>query len=456
MKEVDYSKFVFYALCVSSALGLTFFIGLHAGANHTFLYRVVNRVKTTLATAVSSTAQEATTITKIHPTHFLQPSRYHGSGVTLNKVHDQGELILLSGFFRDTNELQLIRRDGTVVNRWPVQFSKLFPDPKYLANPPQTDWNVGIHGALVLPDGSTVFNFDDAGLAKLDRCGEVQWTLRHATHHSIERAEGGGFWVPGRRMVEKGQKSSFPPFEPPYLENTIMHVSEDGKVTSETSFLGLLYENDFGPLFTSVGAHLGVRWWVPEGREIEHLNKIGELTSDIAGDFPMFESGDLIVSTNKHNLVVVFDPRTNKVKWWRIGPWMRQHDPEFRAGGVIGVFNNNMMSAVDGPFDFEKRKTAALVSNIVEVDPATGASKVIYGTRPGQEFLSIARGKFEYVPSGGLLVTEAENGRVFQTDPDGNLVWEYINRYDDDEVAELTESRIYPKDYFDVASWSCP
>ena len=130
---------------------------------------------------------------KIHPKNFLQPARYDGDGVTVNDVPGgREELILLSGFFEETNELRLIRRDGAIVARWPVRFSEIFRDTSYLQSPPATDWNVDTSGALALPDGSVVFNFTYAGLVKLDRCGEVVWTVVRPTHHSVERAEAGG------------------------------------------------------------------------------------------------------------------------------------------------------------------------------------------------------------------------------------------------------------------------
>jgi len=55
------------------------------------------------------------------------------------------------------------------------------------------------------------------------------------------------------------------------------------------------------------------------------------------------------------------------------------------------------------------------------------------------------------------LITESEGGRVFEVDPEGRIVWEFINRYDSDEVAEITEARIYPESYFtfNVDEWPC-
>ena len=99
--------------------------------------------------------------------------------------------------------------------------------------------------------------------------------------------------------------------------------------------------------------------------------------------------------------------------------------------------------------------TAPRVSNIIELDPATGEHSVVYGNRPEQELLSIIRGKLELTEQGGWLITEHEAGRAIEVDRNGRVIWEYINRYDDEDVAEITEARLYAADYFEVDDWSC-
>ena len=152
---------------------------------------------------VGLVSSEAPVLTGRRPVHFLQPARYPGEGVTINETDDE-KLVLLSGFFDGGNEIRLIRRDGSIGNRWPLQTTELIPHVFEKEGGPATDWNVDTHGALIMPDGSVVFNFEYYGLVRLDRCGAVEWTLDRPTHHSVERAEGGGFWVPGRFYTVEG------------------------------------------------------------------------------------------------------------------------------------------------------------------------------------------------------------------------------------------------------------
>lgn len=453
-KRFDISKLVFYSVSLAALFGFTLVLGLYSGAKRTPVFWAVDAVKVRVEYAVATMLAEAATLAGIHPDHFLQPSRHDGDGVTVNEhPKNDDDLILLAGFFGNTNELRLIRRDGTVVARWPVRFSKLFPDPSHLSYIPATDWNVDTHGALALSDGSVVFNFEYGGLVKLDRCGEVVWTLARATHHSVERAEGGGFWVPGRRFLGKDSASPFPPFETPLDEDTLLKVSDEGKVLTEISVPRLFYDNGLEALLTATGDPIstGMVW----DQEIVHLNKIAELSRDIADDFPMFEAGDLALSIRELNLVMVVAPDTGRIKWWQIGPWLRQHDPEFKPGGTIVVFNNNTYRTAFGPGFDKSDPSAPRVSNIIEIDPATRRHEIVYGGTKEQALSTVIRGKHELTPKGGLLITEFEGGRAFEIDAAGRVIWEYINRYSAEEVAEITEARVYPASYFTVSDWSC-
>ena len=454
MIRVDVSKVLFILVNTILILGLAFGFGLYSGVKKNVVYQVINKIKATVEGDLKAVNEEAPALTRLKPTHHLQKAQHKGTGVTVNETRGgERDLILLSGFFMNTNELRLIRRSGEMVARWPVEFSALFPDTSHITKPPATDWNTDTHGALILPNGSVVFNFDYHGLVKLDRCGAPVWTLPLMTHHSVERAEGGGFWVPGRYYVAKESDSSFPPFKTPYNVDTILKVSENGEVLVDLSVPKILYDNGLEALLTASGQSIAKN--TDTGLEIIHLNKIEELTSDLANEFPMFETGDLALSLRNRNLVLVVDPDTQKVRWWKVGPWLRQHDPEFRPGGKIIVFNNNNYRVAYKDYPDALPIADSRLSNILEVQLASNEPRVIYGGTPEQRMFSIIRSKLEPTPAGGLLITEFQAGRAFEIDEDGRVVWQYINRYSDTEVGELTEARAYGPDYFEVTDWSC-
>lgn len=456
MKPFDPAKVLFYTVSLMALVGGAFVLGVHAGSEQNAAYRFIQGVETSVTSSLVTTATELPTLTGLAPTHFLQPSRHRGAGVTVNDLGtDQRDLILLAGFFDHGNELRLIRRNGEVVTRWPVSFRKLFPNPEAFIPKeqiPATDWNVDTHGALALPDGSIVFNFEWSGLVKLDRCGQVVWTVPRRTHHSVERADDDTFWVGERRLVGS---NPLPPFDPPYEEDAVLNVSADGRILAEHSVPQLFYDNGLAAVLTAgQPLHNGAPW----DRELVHLNKVAALPRAMANDFPMFAPGDLLLSLRNRNLLAVVEPGTWRIKWWHLGPYLRQHDPEFVRGGQIVVFNNNIYrSAAAGPIDWLITPvTTPRISNLMQINPGTNAASVVYGMREDQELLSIVRGKIDPTPRHGFLVTEFDGGRAFEIDQSKRIVWEYINRYSPQAVAEITEARLYPASYFTAQDWSCP
>jgi hypothetical protein len=449
MRRPEIAKLMFWSIIAAGLLGGVFLAGLYSGAKKNAVFAMVSDLRKMTRDTLRTVMQEAPVLVRARPEWHLQPARYAGSGVTINDTQDD-DLVLLAGFFDDGNELRLIRRDGSIVARWPVAFSEIFTDTRHIHEPPATDWNTDTHGALIQPDGSVVFVFEYMGLVKLDRCGQLQWKVAAPVHHSVERAESGGYWVPGRNYVLEEATTRFPPFSVPYHEDTVLRISENGEILEERSLVELFYR-------AGMQAWLTVMHGSELRAEILHFNKVAELETGMAADFPMFAAGDLLLSVRELNMILVADPGLQRVKWWRVGPWIRQHDPEFKAGGLISVFNNNAYQSAFGPDNYFKKShpTIPRVSDIIEIDPATDEYRRVYGGVEGQELLTVIRGKHELTSRDGLLITEFEAGRVVETDSSGRTVWEYINRYDEDEVAEITEARIYPGDYFTVSDWSC-
>ena len=447
---------IFWITSILFAFGLIFLAGLYSGIRENFAFHFFKGIRDDIKAVLDDRSLRSLNQT---PYDFLQPSRQSGVGVTINhSASDENALILLSGFFDKGNEVRLVQRDGQIAARWPVAFSDHFPDASHLTSPPASDWKIDLHGALINPDGSVVFNYEYGGTVKLSRCGEVLWTLAHPTHHSISQAQRGGYWIPGRRYHQSGAEGNIPPFaylsaEGVLADDLLLLVSETGEIMMEKSVTDLLYENGHVALMTATGQSFEpeMSW----DQELVHVNKVAELPEDFATAFPTLETGDLAVSIRQYNLLFVVDPDTWVIKWHQTGPWLRQHDPEFLADGSIVIFNNNLF--IHWMLDGERSNPAApRISNIMKINPRTGHSEIVYGMKPGQQLMSIIRGKVDPTPAGGWLITEFEAGRALEVDADGNAVWEYINRYDEDQVLEITEARRYGADYFTVENWDCP
>jgi len=253
-KRPELSKLWFL---ISVAL-LIFAYGIGVGRYEIFPFAVIKFGQD----SIEQVLEEWETITKTRPIEHLTKARDDGDGVSrIDERQMFPGLTFIAGFFDGGLEMRLIRPNGSIVNRWKAPFHDIFPDSSHIdpeERIPQTDWNTDIHGALAFPDGSVLFNFEGNGLAKLDRCGATQWTLPKMTHHAVARSRAGGFWVPSLRVIE--DVSRFPELTPPYEEDFVLHVSQDGRVLKEISVLELLYENDLRALLFANGPNgIGLR-----------------------------------------------------------------------------------------------------------------------------------------------------------------------------------------------------
>ncbi|MGI9356149.1 MAG: arylsulfotransferase family protein [Rhizobiaceae bacterium] len=433
----DPSRYLFVLACAI----LVFAYGIAVGLYRIFPFNELQFAKQSVEQLLFD--DEALMI--MRPVGHVSPARYEGSGVVR---HDPAlaapGVTLLAAFHKGGNGLRLIGPEGNVINYWPVNYRDIWGDSRHIepsSERPATDWNVDIESVLALPDGSVIFSFGQGGLVKMDRCGELEWKVPRMTHHSIERAEGGGFWVPGRRYVTG--KSEFPPLITPYFEEQILRISEDGKVLQEISLPGLFYKNGMQAILLASGKGVVAN----TDPELTHLNDVEELTSELAQQFPQFAAGDLIVSMRDFNLVLIMDPRTEKIKWYQTGPWLRQHDPDFHSDGRIFVFNNNRDDTEDG--------SILGGSNIIALDPKDRSHSIVYGADDGQKFFTNGGGRFQILDNGNLLITEKSGGRLIEVTQNGEMAWEFINRYDDDLVVGITQAIRYPTDYFQVEDWTC-
>jgi len=450
-KSDAFARRAFWVAAPLLVVGCSFLAGIYSADHKNIAYQAVQTVKSEFRQVLRELPGQ---MDAGLPETFIRPSRKPGAGVTVNKVGADGELVLLTSFFDGQTGIRLMRRDGTVVADWPVPLSRYITDLDYVGNrAPKTDRNVDIHGAVIEPDGSVTFNYEYVGTVRISRCGDPIWTLHRPGHHSVERAAEGGYWIPGRRYFAAGSpapEDQFPPFtlkqpKGEFSDDTVQHVSEDGRVIEEHSIMRLLYDSGLEPVLTATGESF--RAGAGGHSDLLHVNKIGELPPALAPAFPMFEAGELMLSVRNRNLVMVTDAKAEKIKWWMIGPFIRQHDPDFNADGTITVFDNHSDLSLDG--------SRGGGSRIWRIDPATKAAVTLYGGRPDQPMYSPERSTHQMQANGNILIAEAQSGRAFEVTPAGKIVWEYINRYDADRVTWVHDAEAFDPSYFTVTDWSC-
>lgn len=326
-------------------------------------------------------------------------------------------LTLINGMSRDgTTLLRVVDAYGRTIHSWRLKWSELWPNPTHVAadetpNPPV------VHGVLLMPNGDVVLNFDALGMLRVNECGTVVWRLPYRTHHSVGLDNEGNIWAPG--IVWRHEKvARFPNYEPPFSDYTIVQVSPDGRIIKELSILDLLLQNGLTGL-----SHMSTtqeRSTVVSGDTL-HLNDVEIFPSSLAPG--VFESGDVMISLRNINTILVFDPRTRRIKFMTVGRVLRQHDPDFLDGNTISVFDdNNLADWTDG-----KPDPAGHYSRIITISAKDESIAVRYQGTKDHPFFTDVLGDHQMLPNGNILITESMAGRVFEVDAGGRIIWEYFN-----------------------------
>jgi hypothetical protein len=66
-------------------------------------------------------------------------------------------------------------------------------------------------------------------------------------------------------------------------------------------------------------------------------------------------------------------------------------------------------------------------SRVLEVDPQTLTIEWQYTADPPAGFYTFEKGSAQRLPNGNTLISEGNDGRVFEVTQTGNIVWEWLN-----------------------------
>lgn len=411
-----------------------FTYGFYAGYFRTFPYYQIRHIDT-----LKEDLQNWQAFVGLRPDTYLVRTDRAFDVPTDPSVLARDEVLFVSGFVDGELGMYVIERDGTILQRWNPKYFEIWDDTSHVFPAdlvPATEWHASLHGAQPLPDGSVVFNHSEVGLVRLDRCGEVLWKLPRMTHHSVALAEDGTLWVSDNRNT--AEDPGIPGITAPFYEPLLLHISPEGEVLREISVTRALIDSHYaGALFpTAEGDIRNV------AADHEHLNDVEALSTARAAAFPMFEAGDVVASLRNLNLVIVVDPETGRVKWTQIGPWLRQHDPEFTVDGRLAVFSNSDETMV-GPNGF-------MGSELILMDPLTREFEVVFGGTPETYFFTPTLGKLHATDAGTFILTVSYEGRAVEVDAEGRVLWEWLNQYDEDERGLIWEVMAFPRDFFEA------
>lgn len=383
---------------------------------------------------------------------WLAPREYDRSGVrTAYPDSLEGGPILVTSAWKFSDGwsrgLKLIDRNGETLHHWTVDPTELFPDPpehRTRRDPESTN----LHGSYVFPDGDVLVNVSYVGVARLDACSRVEWTLPAGNHHSLTRADDGTFWITAGSWEEPENgvtdSTSFSGLPEKLYYDRLLHVREDGEILEEIDLLSIVYGNDL-QRYIAKGSKQPL---TSTPQDLLHLNDIEPLSASMADEYAGFDAGDLLLSIRNLDLLLVLDPATKRVKWHTSREIIQQHDPDFIGDGWVGVFDNSL--------DGTARGDLLGGSRIVAFHPATDSVKTIFPTGKSDPFYTNVMGKWQQLDNGNLLLTEAQTGRLVEVTPGGETVWDWVvEPYSSRWVPEVSEGSEYGVTREQVASWPC-
>jgi hypothetical protein len=145
------------------------------------------------------------------------------------------------------------------------------------------------------------------------------------------------------------------------------------------------------------------------------------------------DNGDVMISLRQINLVAIIDRETKQFRWEKSDiEWGHQHDCKLLENGNIMMFANGMNTTHAHPH-----------SRVIELDPMSGETVWEYRGSPWSTFYSHHISGVERLASGNTLICEGSFGRIFEVTPDGDIVWEYVSPYFDENWAGDTVNWVF-------------
>ena len=322
-------------------------------------------------------------------------------------------------------EAILIDMKGDVLHRWRLPYGDIWPDDNRSEKGTGADWWRRLH---LYKNGDLLAIFAGYGLIKINASSELIWAKRITAHHDLDVTPDGDIYLLTREahMIPRIDQ------EEPISEDFISILDESGNEKRRFSVLEALEKSEFADV-----------WHASRKREgdVFHTNSLEVLDGRTADRLPLFQKGNLLISSRVLDIIAVVDPEEEVVVWLHQGSYMNQHDPRILESGNLLLFDNSGLGED---------------SRVMEFDPVDMSQVWEYCGSDDEPFFTRFCGTAERLPNGNTLITESDNGRVFEVTAAGKIVWEFYNPHRAGEggrfIACIAEMIRLPADY--PLSWA--
>lgn len=324
-------------------------------------------------------------------------------------------------------EALLMDMDGNLIHKWGIGILKAIPAYATQNRKFPNHWR----RAHLAENGDVIGIYGGYGMVKVDKNSKLLWSFGENVHHDLEVMEDGTIYTLTRkgtvipRLARQGQ----------VVMDYVVVLSPDGEVLDRFSvfdcFLDSRYES-FIPDMKRRG-------------DVLHTNTIEVFDGSLYSKASIFRKGNILLSMRDFDMICIVDGQTKKVIWALKGLWRRQHQPVLIDSGNMLVFDNTGLGNR---------------SQVLEFDPLTQAVTWDYGSGKDEHFYTRLLGSVQRLKNGNTLISESDNGRIFEVTPSKKIVWEFITPYrageNNEFVASVYElvrlSEDFPVDWADPES----
>ncbi|MEO1084419.1 MAG: arylsulfotransferase family protein, partial [Acidobacteriota bacterium] len=244
-------------------------------------------------------------------------------------------------------------------------------------------------------------------LARYGWDGTLHWRRGARAHHDLEVGDDGRILTLGLRTRTVDDLV--------FEDHSILVYLPHGELEKELSLFDLLRSNptifrlpkttDFPGALRASGV-----------LDLLHSNAVTRMPFPELRDRGDLYCGACVLVTVRHqNLLAVVDIDREKLVWvWGPGELQYPHEGRWLENGHLLVFDNGTRDRG--------------YSRVVEVDPLTGEIVWSYQAKKPSAFFTSGRGTAQKLPNGNVLISSANQGRVFEVTPQGRTVWRYVVR----------------------------
>jgi len=297
----------------------------------------------------------------------------------------------------------LLAPDGRVVRSWTHPGGRHWAQSELLP-----DGDLLVVGGDAAPDAVGAYIPDRTRfLMRLNWEGSLRWKRHMPVHHDVEQTPD------GQLLTLTLETRPIPEIHPTYptRADRLTLLSGEGDPLAHCS----LYEAMQGmPGVFQFQRVAPMRWGPDVVVDLFHANSIEWMHHpDLAARHAIYAATNILFCTRHQDIIGIINWEERRLLWfWGQNEISGPHDAQVLDSGHILLFDNGLGRGW---------------SRVIELEPLSKEIVWEYRAPSPTDFYTASRGSAQRLPNGNTLITNSDNGLVFEVTPDGTTVWEYRN-----------------------------